>query len=184
MPRDPAPFSLRPARPEDGPAVAAIWNPIIRDTEITFTTEERTPEGLARSFAEKAAADHPFLLACAPDGTCLGFATYGQFRAGPGYARSMEHTIILGPDGRGRGVGRALMAALEAHAAARAVHLLIGGISAGNASGLGFHAALGFVEIARLREVGWKNGRFHDLVLMAKTPAPGPLVHDSKAPLG
>lgn len=157
---------IRPATAADCAAIAAIWNPIIRETPITFTTAEKTPEGLAAWIAGKAAADLPFLVAT--DGGLLGFATYGPFRAGPGYARTMEHTVILGPAARGRGVGRALMAVVERHAAARGVHSMIAGVSGENAGGRAFHAAIGYAEIAVLPEVGWKFGRWMDLVLMQK----------------
>lgn len=147
-------------------AIAALWNPIIRDTAITFTTDEKSAEGLAATLAEKAGADFPFLIAEA--GELLGFATYGSFRNGPGYRRTVEHTIILAPQARGRGIGRVLMAALEEHARARSIHSLIAGVSGENPSGRAFHAAIGFVEIAVLPEVGFKFGRWMDLVLMQK----------------
>ena len=158
---------IRNATAADCDAIAAIWNPVIRDTAITFTTAEKTAEGLAATLAEKAAGGFPFLVAEA-EGGLLGFATYGQFRAGPGYARTAEHSIILGPAARGRGVGRALMAALEARAAAAEFHSLIAGVSAENPAGRAFHAALGYAEIAVLPEVGFKFGRWMDLVLMQK----------------
>jgi len=159
---------IRPATERDCPAIAEIWNPVIRDSEITFNSVEKTPAALAAMLRDKAAADHPVLVAEAPDGGMLGFATYGQFRAGAGYARTMEHTVILAPGARGRGAGRALMTALEDHARARGVHSLWAGVSAANPAGVAFHAAIGFDRVAVLPEVGWKYGRLYDLVLMRK----------------
>ena len=158
---------LRPAEARDAPAVAAIWNPVIRETAATFTTLEKTPDGLAADFAVRAAEGKLFLLA-EEAGELLGFATYFQFRNGPGYARTMEHSIILAPAARGRGVGRALMAALEDHARAAGVHSLWAGVSAENSAGIAFHRSVGFAEVARLPEVGHKFGRWMDLVLMQK----------------
>ncbi|WP_343116784.1 N-acetyltransferase family protein [Ostreiculturibacter nitratireducens] len=158
---------IRPATPDDCPAIAAIWNPVIRDTLITFTTAEKTPEGLAATLAEKEAAGYAFLVA-EEEGRILGFATYGQFRAGPGYARTLEHTVVLAPDCRGRGVGRALMAAVEDHARAGGARSVFAGVSAANPEGRAFHAALGYRETAVLRDVGYKFDRWLDLVLMQK----------------
>jgi phosphinothricin acetyltransferase len=114
-------------------------------------------------------AGHGFLVAAAPDdGTILGFATYAQFRGGIGYARSMEHTILLAPEAHGKGLGRALLTALEKHAAEEGAHQILAGVSSENAAGIRFHLAMGYVECARIPAAGYKFGRYMDLVLMQK----------------
>lgn len=158
---------IRSARAEDAADVAAIWNPVIRNTTATFTTQEKTPQGLAADFAAREAEGKAFLLA-EEAGRLLGFATYFQFRSGNGYAHTLEHTIVLSAAAQGKGVGRALMTAIEDHARAGGGHALWAGVSAENDAGLGFHAAIGFVKIACLPAVGFKFGRWIDLVLMQK----------------
>ncbi|MDX1780995.1 MAG: GNAT family N-acetyltransferase [Thalassovita sp.] len=158
---------IRAARPEDAPAVAAIWNAVIRDTAATFTTQQKTAGGLVADFAAKRAEGKEFLVADLDD-EVAGFATYFQFRGGPGYRHTMEHTVILAPRAWGRGIGRALMSAIEDHARAGGAHSLFAGVSGENASGIAFHVAIGFSEIARLPEVGRKFDRWMDLVLMQK----------------
>lgn len=162
-----ADYRIRPALAADVPAILGYWNPIIRDTIVTFSSEEKSPEGLAGMIADRRAAGHEFLVAEVA-GQVVGHATYAQFRQGNGYARAMEHTIILADRASGRGIGRALIESVAAHAAARGVHTLIGGVSAENAAGRAFHAATGFREVAVVPEVGWKFGRWHDLVLMLR----------------
>ncbi len=78
---------IRAARAQDATALAAIWNPVIRDTAITFTPLEKTPAAIAAMIGERAC----FLVA-EEEGAVLGFASYGQFRGGPGYARAQEHS--------------------------------------------------------------------------------------------
>lgn len=158
---------IRPATPLDYPAILAFWNPVIRDTTVTFSSEEKTPESLEAMIAARRAAGQEFFVA-EEGGAVLGFVTYGQFRGGNGYRHAMEHTIILAPRARGKGAGRALMATLEDHARAGGVHLMVGGISAENAAGVAFHAAMGFAEAGRVREAGRKFDRWIDLVLMQK----------------
>lgn len=157
---------IRAATPSDAAGLADLWNPWIRDTAITFNAQEKTPDDIARMIADRQAAGHGFLLA--EDAGLLGFATYSQFRGGIGYATCMEHTIILSPLARGRGVGRALMQAVEDHARHAGAHQMIGGVSGENPEGRAFHAAIGYREIAVVREAGFKFGRFMDLVLMQK----------------
>lgn len=150
---------IRRATPADAPAIMAIWNPIIRDSTITFTTVEKT------------SADIETLLQNTPvwiteDQT--GFALHAPFRAGPGYVRTREHTIHLGPQARGKGLGRVLMHHLQTDAKAAGHHSLIAGISGENTPAIGFHKALGFTQCGHIAQAGWKFDRWHDLVLMQK----------------
>ena len=157
-------MTLRTARPSDAPAIAALHNRIIRDTAVTFTTQERTPEAVARQIAESI----PAFLVAETAGRLAGFATYGPFRAGPGYAASCEHTVILDDAARGRGLGRALMTRLMQIAAAEGKHVMVAGISGANPGAVAFHAALGFEEVGRMPEVGRKAGQWLDLILMQR----------------
>ena len=158
---------IRDANAADAAGIAAVWNPVIRDTPFTFNAVEKSAEDVAAMIAARQGEGHPFLVAEA-GGRLLGFASYAQFRGGVGYARTMEHTVILAPEAWGQGTGRALMAALERHARAAGVHSLIGGVSAENPAGRAFHARIGFAEVAVLPQVGHKFGRYMDLVLMQK----------------
>lgn len=157
-------MKLRPAMTADAAAICAIWNPVIRETLVTFTTEEKTESGIAAEIA----ARRPVFIVAQEGDDVIGFATVSPFRPGPGYAWTAEHTVHVASGARGRGVGRALMARLEAETRARGVHSLIAGVSGANRGGLAFHAALGFVVVGRLPEVGFKFGRWLDLVLMQK----------------
>ncbi|MGB1208696.1 MAG: GNAT family N-acetyltransferase, partial [Paracoccaceae bacterium] len=127
---------IRAAQKVDAGAIAAIWNPVIATTAITFTTATKTPEALAQDIARKGPA---FQVACV-DGRVVGFATYGPFRNGPGYAYTREHTIVLAPQAQGFGVGRALMQAIETAAMAEGIHSLWAGVSGENPAGVRFHA--------------------------------------------
>lgn len=159
-------LSLRPATPADAAAVAAIWNPIIRDTTVTFWPTERDHDQIASIIADRVRT-HTFLVALI-DGAVVGFATYKQFRDGGGYARSMEHTVYIAPVAKGHGAGRTLLNAVEDHARQAGHRLMIGAITADNADSVRFHARMGYSEWGKIPAAGWKFGRFHDLVLMGK----------------
>ncbi len=158
---------LRDATAPDVAAIAAIWNAEIRDTSVTFNSVEKTPDEVAAMIRQRQEAGHAFIVA-EESGNILGFATYAQFRGGAGYARTMEHTVILAPGARGRGLGRALLAAVEEHARAGGAHSILAGVSGENPAGIAFHAALGYREVAVLPQVGRKFGRWMDLHLMQK----------------
>ncbi len=162
---DPTPASctIRPARMADCAGLADLINPMIRDTTITFTTAPKdalTIGALLAGGQTHWIAEH--------EGALLGYATYFPFRGGPGYAHTKEHSILLAPQARGRGVGRALMAVMLDHARAEGVHSMMAGVSGENPAGRAFHAALGFAHVARLPQVGFKFGRWLDLDLMQK----------------
>lgn len=154
---------IRPARTEDAEAIAGIWNIVIRETTHTFTTTEKTAAPIAAAIG----AGTPFWVVDRGD-EVLGFATYGQFRGGNGYAHAMEHSVHLAPAAQGKGLGRVLMSRLEDHAARAGVHVMVAGVSGDNPGGIAFHAALGYVEVGRMPEVGRKWDRWLDLVLMQK----------------
>lgn len=154
---------VRAATAADAPAIATILKPVIRETAITFNSQERSAAEVAQAIGSM-----PCYLVAEDAGTVLGFASYDQFRKGIGYARAMEHSIVLGEAARGKGAGRALMQALEDHAKDAGVGSLWAGVSFENPDGVAFHAALGFETIARLPKVGFKFGRWIDLVLMRK----------------
>ncbi|GAB5448248.1 GNAT family N-acetyltransferase [Gymnodinialimonas sp.] len=147
---------------DDVPAILALWNEVIAETTITFTSAPKTREAIAELVARQ-----PVFLA--RDGAqTLGFATYAQFRGGDGYRLTQEHAIYLTERARGRGIGRALLVAVEDHAREAGNHSLIAGISGENAGGIAFHRAMGFETVGHLPQVGHKFGRYLDLVLMQK----------------
>lgn len=158
---------IRLAGAWDADDIARIWNPVIRDSAITFNSVEKDPNTLVRFMTGRANEGHATFVAEA-EGAVVGFATYGQFRGGVGYARTMEHTVVLAEEARGQGLGRALMEAVEGHARDGGAHSMLAGVSGENPAGVAFHAALGYSELVRLPEVGWKHDRWLDLVLMQK----------------
>jgi phosphinothricin acetyltransferase len=158
---------IRPAAAADARALAALLNHWIEHTAVTFNPVPKTEEDILVMIATKAAAGHAFLVAV-EDGQLLGQASYGQFRGGLGYRTCMEHSISLLPGAHGKGLGRALLTAVEDHARDQGAHQMIAGVSGENAEGRAFHDRMGYRHIATVPEAGFKFGRFMDLVLMQK----------------
>lgn len=157
--------AIRAARPEDVPAINAIYNASVAVSTASWDID---PEPLATRqawFERRARLGHPVLVA-EDDGRVLGWGSWGTFRDKPGYARTMEHTLYVAEDARGRGVGNALLAAIVETARAAGVHVLLGVLSNENDVSLRLHEKLGFREMARLPQVGAKFGRWLDMVLV------------------
>lgn len=155
---------IRAATDADAPGIAALWNWMIRDTLATFTPVEKSVDEIRGLVAAQPAG---FFVATGRSGI-TGFATFGSFRSGPGYAATVEHSVIIAPKAQGSGVGRALMARLEQAAGEQGVRVMVAAISGANESATVFHTRLGFVQVGRLPQVGYKNGQWLDLILMQK----------------
>jgi phosphinothricin acetyltransferase len=166
--------AIRPTRAADLPALAAIYNDVVATSTAIYAEQPATLEERAAWFAARSAAGFPVLVA-ARDGGVVGFASFGEFRgAWPGYRYSVEHSVHVRADCRGRGIGPRLLEALFPPAVALGKHVMIGAIDAANAGSRRMHARLGFVEVAYLREVGRKFGRWLDLVFVQRfLDAPG-----------
>lgn len=157
---------IRPATPADVPAITWIINQVIRDTSITVTSVEKSEQEVMAMMVERRALGHEMFVANV--GGVVGYASYAQFRASPGYSRTMEHSVALVAGGQGRGLGSALMSAVETHAKSAGAHVLIAAITADNSQSISFHKGLGYEHVGHLPQVGYKFGRYHDLVLMQK----------------
>ena len=157
------PMEIRPALPKDAIQICEIWNAIIRDTLITFTTNEKTAVEIEHALNKQ----HLYFVAV-EGSKVLGFTTYGPFRAGPGYAQTMELSLNLATTARGKGVGTQLLQMLEQTAQNRGVTALIAGVSGANPSAIRFHEKNNYTRVATLPQVGQKFGQRLDLVLLQK----------------
>lgn len=165
------------------PEILAILNDVIATSTALFDYEQRPAESMAPWFAAKRAGRFPVLGAVA-DRRLLGFATYGTFRAWPAYKYSVEHSVYVHRDARGRGVGTALMRALVAAAEGQSLHTLIAGIDAGNHASIAFHEKLGFEHVGTVKEAGFKFGRWLDLAFYQRLLATPQAPVDDSPPSG
>ncbi|AIZ45237.1 acetyltransferase [Deinococcus radiopugnans] len=159
------PSRVRPATRADVPALLEIYNHAVLHTTASYDLEAVSLDTRLAWFDHKQAAGWPVLV-LEESGEVLGWATYGPFREKPGYAQTVEHSVYIREGRRGAGLGRRLMLALIADARARGFHVMLGGVDADNVGSLAFHARLGFVQVARFRQVGRKFGRWLDLAFV------------------
>src|SRR5579863_1509031 len=163
-----APLELREAREDDLPGLVAIYNDIIANSTAVYHNQPVTLEERRQWWQARRAQGYPLLVAHDAR-SVAGFATFGDFRSWPGYRFTVEHSVHVRADGRGRGIGTQLLKALFPYASALGKHVMIGGVDAGNAAAIRFHERLGFSRVRRLREVGYKFDRWLDLVFLQRT---------------
>ncbi len=152
---------IRPARPGDGAALAAIYNPCIRDTTITFEEEPVTAEEMAARIAN-VTADHPWLV-LEEGGAVLGYAYASSWRTRAAYRFSTETTIYLAPEAQGRGIGSRLYQALLDELRDRGFHSALGCLALPNEASVRLHERLGFRKAGHMREAGRKFDRWVDV---------------------
>lgn len=160
-------IAIRDAVEEDVPGILAIYNDVIATSTAVYREDPASLDDRLQWFTARRAQSYPILVA-ADDSDILGFASYGDFRAWPGYRFTVEHTVHIRADQRGRGVGTMLMQALIRRAIEQDKHVMIGGVDADNEPSLRFHERLGFIRAAHLRQVGFKFGRWLDLVFVQR----------------
>lgn len=160
--------TIRPATEADLPAILAIYNDAVVNTAAIWNDDIVDLDNRVAWFRTRTGQGFPVLVAVEDD-RVLGYASYGDFRAFQGYRFTVENSIYVAGDARGKGAGSALLAALVDAARAQGKHMMVAGIEAGNDVSLRLHAKQGFVETARMPELGFKFGRYLDLVFLQKT---------------
>src|SRR5271170_6958669 len=158
---------IRDATEEDLPGLLGIYNEVIATSTAIYSCDPVTLEDRREWWRARTAQGYPVLVVRDAHGIS-GFATFGDFRTWPGYRFTVEHSVHVRADGRGRGTGTLLVQALLARAAALGKHVMIGGVDAANAASIRFHERLGFEKSGQLREVGYKFDRWLDLVFLQR----------------
>ena len=157
-------MQIRIAEEKDMPAVTDIYNEVLRTSTAIYRDVESTLEERTQWWRGLDLKRYPLLIA-AEDDRVLGFASYGEFRSWPGYRYTVEGSIHLRPDARRCGTGTKLLLCLIDHARAAGKHMLVAGVDAENRASRRFMEKMGAEQTAHLKEVGFKFGRYLDLVL-------------------
>jgi L-amino acid N-acyltransferase YncA len=160
-------MTIRAASEQDIPAITAIYNEVVANSTAVWTDRPDTEADRLAWMKARLALGYPVLVATNGP-TVLGYGTFGDFRAWPGYRHSVEHSVYIRADHRGRGLGRVIIDELVEAATALGKHVLIAGIDGENQASLRLHARAGFAEVARMPEVGCKFGRWLDLIFMQR----------------
>lgn len=150
---------------EHGEAILAILNEVILHSTALYDYHPRTLAQMKSWFEAKQQGNYPVIGVVDEHGMLMGFATYGRFREQPAFKYTVEHSLYLHIDCRGRGLARPLMNEIIARATQQGMHVLVGAIDAENTGSIALHQKLGFQHAGTLRQAGFKFGRWLDLSL-------------------
>jgi phosphinothricin acetyltransferase len=153
---------IRPATVDDAAEIAAIYNHAVLHTTATFDLEPETPRERRRWLASESTL---VALVARLDERILGWASLVRWSTRPAYDHTAEASIYVAPGAQRTGVGLALAGAIIAAAPTAELHVAIAQICAENAAGLALAERLGFTQVGVLREVGFKFGRWLDVVV-------------------
>lgn len=173
---------IRDALPADLPGILAIYNDAVLNTTAIWNEQ---PVGLANRqawFEARKVQAYPILIAVDDAGEVLGYSSFGDWRPFEGFRHTVEHSVYVRADQRGKGLGSKLMAVLIERARLCDKHIMVAAIESGNAASIALHERLGFKTTGQMPQVGTKFGRWLDLTFMQLDLSPGAAAPASQAP--
>lgn len=166
-------MKVRAATCDDLPAILEIYNEAVLNTTASYDYEPRTLEHRVAWFEDHAKQNYPVFVAANSEGRVIGWSSLSRYHDRPGYRFTVENSVYVAADQRGRGVGKMLMKPLVDAARERGLRAIIAAIDAANEPSIRLHAAFGFERAGHFREVGFKFGRWLDVVYMQLLLPPG-----------
>jgi L-amino acid N-acyltransferase YncA len=169
-PEPPFSFEIRDATPRDLPDVREIYNYYVTNSVVTFDEDRMTLREWRSKYAYLAKLNMPFLVAVSPNQQVLGYALVTPWKQKRAYRFTVENSIYLRPAATGKGLGRALFAALIDRSKQAGLKEMIAVIAdKGAEPSLALHQSFGFTEIGRMGRVGFKFDRWLGTVMLQKS---------------
>ncbi len=157
---------IRDATETDLPALRDIFNDAVLNTTAIWMDNVVDLANRQAWFAARAQQGYPILVAENADGEVVGYASFGDWRPFDGFCHTVEHSVYIRVDQRGKGLGPQLLTALIERAKACDKHVMVAAIESGNAASIGLHQRLGFAITGQMPQVGRKFDRWLDLTFM------------------
>ena len=163
---------IRDATEQDLPAIRDIYNDAVLNTTAIWNEQLVDLANRQAWFTARQAQRYPILVAVDND-EVTGYASFGDWRPFEGFRYSVEHSVYVRNDQRGKGLGPRLMQALIERARTGGKHVMVAAIESSNQASLRLHERLGFSTTGQMPQVGIKFGRWLDLTFMQLTLNPG-----------
>ncbi|EJZ21025.1 GNAT family N-acetyltransferase [Rhizobium sp. Pop5] len=166
-------FLLRDATQADIPAITDIYRESVLNGTSSYEITPPSEAEMMQRFLAIVGQQYPYIAAADTDGTLLGYAYASPFRTRPAYRWMVEDSIYLAPEARGRGIGKALMAALIDRCTALGFRQMVAVIGGASPASIALHLKAGFVEVGLMKGTGYKHGRWLDTMLMQRALGEG-----------
>ncbi|MDG4477795.1 GNAT family N-acetyltransferase [Streptococcus parasuis] len=158
---------IRNAQVEDAANLVAIYAPYVEKTAITFETQVPAVEDFANRI-EKILKKFPYLVAV-EEGQIVGYAYASTYYARAAYDWTVEMSVYVQKEARGKGIGTLLYTALEEELTARGFKNFLACIALPNLASIALHEKRGYQQVAHFKKVGYKFGTWHDIVWLQKS---------------
>lgn len=156
-------MNLRCVRLDDAASIAAIYNPYVTETTVTFETEPLSEVAMRRRIELVCQQQEGIYIVAEEDGCVLGYAYAHPWKERKAFGRTWETAVYVNPNSQGRGIGTRLMEGLIDLCKRNGVHALVACITADNKDSQRMHARLGFHQVSHFKEVGYKFGHWIDV---------------------
>ena len=163
---------IRDATEGDLPAICAIYNDAVLNTTAIWNEQPVDLANRQAWFEARQAQRYPILVAL-ENGEVTGYASFGDWRPFEGFRYSVEHSVYIRHNQRGKGLGPRLMQTLIERARSADKHVMVAAIESGNQASIRLHERLGFVTTGQMPQVGVKFGRWLNLTFMQLILQPG-----------
>ena len=161
-------LKIRNANLNDGARLAEIYNHYVLHTHATFDLEPVEP-GTRHEWVEQYNQKHSHrLIVAETNNQVIGYASSSQFRSKPAYDRSVETTIYLDHEVQSKGIGAILYGHLLDQLYKTDVNRCYSVIALPNDASVRLHKNLGFTEVGRMTEVGFKFDKYWDTLWLEK----------------
>jgi phosphinothricin acetyltransferase len=159
-------MKIRAAAKLDVPAILEIYNDAVLTTTATYDYEPRTLQHRMQWLEDHRRIGYPVFVAEDDSGKVVGWSSMGLFHDRKGYQFTSTNSVYVAAHARGRGIGKLLLEPLIDSAKKLGLRAIIAVIDADNEASIRLHARCGFFEVGRFPKIGFKFGRWLDVVYM------------------
>jgi phosphinothricin acetyltransferase len=156
--------SIRLANESDLTAINDIYNHYVLHSTCTYQEEPELIESRRRWF-DQHDDKHPIIVAVEA-GQVIGWGSLSLFHARSAYRHTVEDSIYLHHEFRGKGIGSLVLKDLISRARSIGHRVIIGGMDGDQTASMALHAKFGFERVAHLKQVGFKFNRWLDVFYM------------------